>query len=89
MMTQSGITQFRKLERLDAKSRVLEQQLDHLYDRLGALERLLKDVRGWFSPYDATNKWCALCASELGDAHKSDCPYPKWDEEVTYLIGPK
>ena len=90
MMGQPGITaQGRKLEFLDTKTRVLEQQQDHLYDRLAALERLLKGVRSLFSPYDNTQKWCALCGSELGEPHVATCPYPKWDEEVTYLIGPK
>ncbi len=78
----------RAMTDLNGYKRVLSQQLDHTYDRLESLERLLRNVRDWFSPY-SENRWCTFCAAEVGEDHGTECPYPKWVEEVTYLIGPK
>jgi hypothetical protein len=64
-------------------------QKDALYGRLHNLEKLLKNVRAWFSPYTSTEKWCMFCGAQMADPHLDACPYPKWSEEVTYLLGPQ
>ena len=67
----------------------LRAQIDDLFGRLHDVEALLKEVRGWFSPYSSAEKWCVLCGAEMAEPHTDACPYPKWAERVTYLIGPK
>ena len=89
MMAQTTRSLNLRVESLEGQRRVLSQQLDHTYDRLESLERLLRTIRDWFSPYTDVTKSCVLCGADIADKHEDSCPYPKWIEEVTYLIGPK
>ena len=77
----------RRLEVAKGRESSLDRTVEGLHDRLDAIDRLLREVYGWFNPY-SSDKMCVLCGSQITDPHEVNCPYPKWAKEVQHLIAP-